>query len=141
MNIKKFLLKITGIADLLQRIKNLEIQKDRLQIFCDQLNKRREETDSYIGYIRDENSLILDHIKFLNEGFRVGVDIDSRDKRMSGKLIILYMGNGRHLPEVKEFDFNDEELPHLTRILAGFGKENVSIDAPRNFYPRIDFKY
>ncbi len=140
MNIKKFLLKITGIADLMQRIKNLEIQKNRLQIYCDQLNKDREQTNLYIDSVRQENRLILDHIKFLNNNFDVGADIDRRRQdEIEGKIIIFYRGNERHRPEVKEIYFTHHEYRDLVRILQGFGKKSI-IDSPMNFR-NIDFKY
>lgn len=120
--IKLFFKRILGITRLQNRINYLEREQNQI---LDKLRDLRNYTD----HVNLDNGLILNHIRFLNENFFVGSDINP-NKYGPSIVMVVKLGNQEI---VKTYYFNDETTEGIYRMLEGFGKDRNKIDKPRHF--------
>jgi hypothetical protein len=133
--IKNYFKKVLGISALENILEKLKNQNSLLQSDNNNLKNKLNFLMDSTGEIHQDNKLILHHIKFINSQFSVVSDINMKYEPS----VVLIMKRGFE-DVVKTYQFNNQTLEEIYRMLEGFGRNNNRIDKPRGF-PGPRFRY
>lgn len=133
---KTFLKQKLGISDLETELEKANSKIKTLEKENQSTINRLREVSHLAGEVSKDNCIIRDHVKFLNSNFSVVSDISPSGYDPT-VIIVMYKGKEEI---VKTFQFNNETVEQVYRILEGFGKDRNRIDKPSSFpSPRFRF--
>jgi len=110
-----------GISQLEKRVADLESENKSILREFDNVR-------GVVGNVLEDNSLIKGHLRLINSEFSVSSDISSSEYEPS---VVIIMKRGKQ-DIVKTYEFRDETVEEIYRMLEGFGRENNRIDKPRS---------
>lgn len=127
--IVRYIKKALGITSLEIRIADLNNENQSI-------GKKLDEVRSISEFINTDNKLILSHIRFLNSQFFVSADIG--DPKHQQNVMIVFKKGKEQI--VKTYQFSNQTVEEIHRILEGFGIDNTVYDQPRG-WPAPQFRY
>lgn len=125
-----------GITDLEKSLSEEKIESTRLRRENKEIKRKLEQVRDFNEKVRNENDVILKHVRFINSQFSVSSDISPTPYEPS-VVIIMQKGNKE---VVKTYHFNGGTLDEIYSILEGFGRDSNRIDKPRGL-PGPRFRY
>ena len=121
-----FIKNALGISQLENKISQLENKISDLESKNKSISRELDNVRDVVENVLYDNSLIKGHLKFINKEFSVISDISPSGYDPS-VVIIMKRGNQEI---VKTYEFRDETMEGIYRMLEGFGEENNRIDRP-----------
>jgi len=117
-----------GINQLEEKILNLESENKSLKLINKTVLEKMEQVRSFNEMVSDDNSLIKSHLRLINSEFMVYSDINPSGYDPN---VVLITKKGKQ-DIIKTYEFTNETVEEVYRILEGFGRENNRIDKPRS---------
>jgi hypothetical protein len=133
--LKNLVMKILGITE-------LKLQFAQLKSSNKAIIERHRKLESICDSIMQDNRVILNHVKMINEDFSAVADINVSNSRYEPSVVIVMRKYQGQQDVVKTYNFSDGTMEHIFRFLEGFGKENVRIDVGPSFrFKKPNFLY